>query len=91
MVERSLQFEQAISEGDRAALASFCQTQAQQGGPQDQEIWKFLRVNFEDDARRYPLTPPPPPPSQLHLMEARILYTSSSAWRHCWFVSDVCV
>ena len=52
MVERSLQFEQAISGGDRATLASFCEAQAQQGGPQDQETWRFLRVNFEEDARR---------------------------------------
>lgn len=52
MVDRSLQFEQAISGGDKATLLSYCQQQEQQSSAQEAETWRFLRLNIEDDARR---------------------------------------
>ena len=52
MVNRSIQFEQAISGGDKSMLLSYCQQQEQQSSSQEAETWRFLRVNIEDDARR---------------------------------------
>ncbi len=52
MVDRSLQFEQAISGGDKATLVAYCQQQEQQSSAQEAETWRFLRLNVEDDARR---------------------------------------
>ena len=60
MVDRSLQFEQAISGGDKATLLSYCQQQEQQSPAQEAEMWQFLRLNIEDDARRSSTLPPPP-------------------------------
>lgn len=57
MVDRSLQFEQAISGGDKATLLSYCQQQEQQSPAQEAETWRFLRLNIEDDARRSTLFP----------------------------------
>lgn len=52
MVDRSLQFEQAISGGDKETLLTYCQEQEQHSSAQEAETWRFLRLNIEDDARR---------------------------------------
>ena len=53
LVERSLQFEQAISGGDKETLLSYCHEQEQHSSAQEAETWQFLRLNIEGDARRY--------------------------------------
>ena len=55
LVDRSQQFEAAISGGDKASLISFCDAQAAQSSPQEAETWKFLRVHFDDNPRMYGL------------------------------------
>lgn len=52
LVQRSQQFEAAIRGGDRTALAGFCDAQAGGAAPDAAETWRFLKVHFEDDARR---------------------------------------
>ena len=52
MIDRSLQFEQAISGGERNTLLAYCQQQEQQNTAQEAETWRFLRLNIEEDARR---------------------------------------
>ena len=64
--------EQAVAAGDKGALKSFCSNKAQ-GCDDDveKEVWTFLGVLFEDDARRQLLS---------HLeFEVRLL--------HCNFVN----
>ncbi|KAK9829183.1 hypothetical protein WJX72_004364 [[Myrmecia] bisecta] len=56
LVTRSTQFEEAISGGERPALVTFCDAKASASPPQDAETWAFLRVLFEEDARRHLLT-----------------------------------
>mmetsp|Transcript_32134 Transcript_32134/g.91150 ORF Transcript_32134/g.91150 Transcript_32134/m.91150 type:complete len:1157 (-) Transcript_32134:57-3527(-) len=58
LVERSLAFEQSLAGGDKASLRNFCTHKADLGGGDlsEKETWSFLRVLFEDDARRQLLT-----------------------------------
>lgn len=53
LVERSAIFEASIAGGDKAALRDFCTEKAANlEGTSEQETWSFLKVLFEDDARR---------------------------------------
>ena len=52
LVERSQQFESAISGGDQATLIGFCEAKASEGSPEEAQTWQYLRVHFESDGRR---------------------------------------
>ena len=53
MVDRSVQFEEAIKGADKATLLSFCDVKAAAGvDKEEQETWTFLKNLFADDARK---------------------------------------
>lgn len=57
LVAASTEFEAAAATGDKAGLRNFCSVKgAAAGEPVEAEVWEFLRVLFEDDARRQLLT-----------------------------------
>jgi len=57
LVAASTEFEAAAATGDKAGLREFCSVKgAAAGEPVEAEVWEFLRVLFEDDARRQLLT-----------------------------------
>ena len=52
-IARSEKFEQTVSSGDKALLREFCISNKENvEDPDDKETWSFLRVLFEEDARR---------------------------------------
>jgi len=52
-ISRSERFENTIASGDKALLREYCIANAHAiADPDEQETWSFLRILFEEDARR---------------------------------------
>eukprot|EP00963_Diacronema_lutheri_P007132 scaffold626_cov337-Pavlova_lutheri.AAC.17 len=53
LVDRSVQFEEAIKGADKATLLSFCDVKAAAGADEEeQETWTFMKNLFAEDARK---------------------------------------
>ncbi|KAJ7547293.1 hypothetical protein O6H91_08G078700 [Diphasiastrum complanatum] len=53
LVQRSTEFEAAIMDAEKPTLRDYCEQKSSMTSSKDEkEIWSFLKVMFEDDARR---------------------------------------
>ena len=50
--EQSVEFEQAVKNGEVNDLIKFCEVKRQDAKGEDQEAWTFMRILFAEDARR---------------------------------------
>ncbi|CAM6099177.1 unnamed protein product [Calypogeia fissa] len=57
LVKKSTEFETSIAGGEKPVLRGFCESKAEKAGSEEEkETWSFLKVMFDDDARRKLLT-----------------------------------
>ncbi|KAG0569564.1 hypothetical protein M758_6G095900 [Ceratodon purpureus] len=53
LVKRSTDFEEAIAGGERSALRNFCESKASAAvSEEDAETWSFLKIMFDEEARK---------------------------------------
>jgi protein transport protein SEC31 len=53
LVKRSSEFEEAIAGGDRTALKSYCESKVSAATSEDdRETWNFLKIMFDEEARK---------------------------------------